>query len=201
MKLLHAPNSPYARKVRMAILEKGLTDRVTLVAANPAGADAASLRAANPLGKVPCLVLDDGAGLYDSPVICEYLNSLNASPNLIPQSGPARWTVLRIQALADGVMDAAVSARMETMRPDGQKSDEMIAHWRAGATRAIAQLDQEPHLKSSEFDLAHIATAAALGYVHFRLSDLAKSAIPSGLAKWWDKVQQRACVRDTSPAG
>jgi glutathione S-transferase len=199
MRLLQSPISPYARKVRVVILEKGLSKRVTIETANPAGAEADLLRAANPLGKVPCLVRDDGTGLYDSPVICEYLDSLEPSPVLIPAMGEARWTVLRIQALADGVMDAAVSARMESLRKDGEKSPDMIAHWRGGIARGLEQLAREPHLGSG-FDLAHIATVSALGYLYFRLPDLAASAMPKSLAAWWEAVQSRPSVKNTTPA-
>lgn len=201
MKLLQSPTSPYARKVRMTVIEKGLATRVTMEAANPAGAEAETLRKANPLGKVPCLVLDDGTSLYDSPVICEYLDTLAPTPVLIPAASAARWTVLRIQALADGVMDAAVSMRMETFRKETERSNDMVAHWRAGASRALAQLGREPHLMSGGFDLAHIATAAALGYIYFRLADLAKEAIPTNLATWWEKAQSRPSIRDTAPPG
>lgn len=198
MKLLQSFTSPYARKVRMTILEKGLGGRVTIEAANPAGAEAEIVRKANPLGKVPCLIRDDGTPLYDSPVICEYLDTLSATPVLLPASGEARWTVLRIQALADGVMDAAVSARMESLRKDGEKSPDMIAHWRSGIVRGLDQLSREQHLNSG-FDLAHIATAAALGYVYFRLGDLAQASMPAALGVWWDSAQARPSVRDTAP--
>jgi glutathione S-transferase len=201
MKLLHSPNSPYARKVRMTILEKGLGAKVTLMAANPAGAEAEMVRKANPLGKVPCLILDDGAGLYDSPVICAYLDSLSPSPMLIPAAGPARWEVLRLEALADGIMDAAVSARMESLRPDGQKSADMIAHWHAGIGRGAAQLAAEARLSSQAWDLGHLAAAAAIGYLHLRLPELAAKFIPPSLAVWWDRAQTRASVKDTAPPG
>lgn len=198
MKLLQSFTSPYARKVRMTILEKGLSDRVAIETANPAGAEAEAVRKANPLGKVPCLIRGDGAALYDSPVICEYLDSLAPSPSLLPASGEARWTVLRIQALADGIMDAAVSARMESLRKDGEKSPDMIAHWRGGILRGLEQLAREPHLNAG-FDLAHITTVAALGYVYFRHADLAQSSMPNALAAWWEKTQSRPSVRDTAP--
>jgi glutathione S-transferase len=198
MKLLQSFTSPYARKVRIVILEKGISGRIVIEAANPAGAEAETVRKANPLGKVPCLIRDDGTGLYDSPVICEYLDSLSPSPMLIPASGEARWTVLRIQALADGIMDAAVSARMETLRKDGEKSADMIAHWRGGIVRGLEQLAREPHL-SSGFDLAHISTVAALGYLYFRHADLTQSSMPKALAEWWDNAQSRPSVRDTAP--
>lgn len=198
MKLLQSLTSPYARKVRIVILEKGLSNRVALEMANPAGMEAEAIRKANPLGKVPCLVRDDGSALYDSPVICEYLDSLSASPLLLPAGGEMRWTVLRIQALADGIMDAAVNTRMESFRKDGERSADMVAHWRGGIVRGLEQLAREPHL-SHGFDLAHISAAAALGYIYFRLVDVAEASMPKTLAEWWEKAQTRPSVRDTAP--
>jgi glutathione S-transferase len=198
MRLLHSFTSPYARKVRITILEKGLAGRVALETANPAGAEAESIRKANPLGKVPCLIRSDGTALYDSPVICEFLDSLSPSPVLLPASGDMRWTVLRIQALADGIMDAAVNTRMEAFRKEGERSPDMVAHWRGGIVRGLEQLAREPHLNQG-FDLAHISAAAALGYIYFRLGDLANASMPKSLAEWWDKAQTRPSIRDTAP--
>ncbi len=201
MKLLQSPTSPYARKVRMVILEKGLTGQVALEQASPMGPEAETIRKANPLGKVPCLIMEDGAALYDSPVICAYLDSLTPSPKLIPDAGPARWTVLRLEALADGIMDASVAIRMEVLRPETERSPQMVAHWRAGITRGLAQLAQEPHLQTPGVDLAHIAAAAAQGYLQFRLSDLFDTALPPALKSWWARIEQLPSVKDTAPPG
>src|SRR3546814_4963738 len=107
MKLRYSPTSPYVRKVNVVAIETGLQDRierVPTVTADPAS----GLAKDNPLGKVPVLITDDGMRLYDSPVICEYLDSLHEGPKLIPTEGIARWVTLSQQALADGLLDAAI---------------------------------------------------------------------------------------------
>src|SRR3974377_2247191 len=121
MKLYFSTTSPYVRKVRVVAIEKGLADRVELVAANP-WPDPAAVVAVNPLGKVPTLVTDDGLALYDSPVICEYLDALAPAAPLLPRSGSDRWQVLRCQALCDGILDAAVAIVLERRRPEAERS-------------------------------------------------------------------------------
>ncbi|MGH6932513.1 MAG: glutathione S-transferase N-terminal domain-containing protein, partial [Dongiaceae bacterium] len=121
MKLRYSPTSPYVRKVTVSALETGLHDRVSrvpTVTADPAS----GLTRDNPLGKVPALLTDEGEALIDSPVICEYLDSLHAGPKLIPAAGPARWTALRREALADGILDAAILRLLEGRRAAGEQS-------------------------------------------------------------------------------
>lgn len=131
MQLIYAKPSPYSRKARVTVLEKELADRVEEIVVSPLE-DPAALLEANPLGKVPALRLDDGRCLYDSWVICEYLDSLAPTPRLIPH-GAARFDVLRRAALADGVLDAAVTARMELLRPEAIR----WAPWTDRQQRAI----------------------------------------------------------------
>ena len=107
MKLIYAKPSPYSRKARVTLIEKGLQDRIETEISNPLQ-DEDVLLSANPLGKVPALVLDDGTALFDSSVICEYLDSLAPAPALL-ETGRDRWTLARQMSLADGVLDAAVS--------------------------------------------------------------------------------------------
>ncbi|MBB86098.1 MAG: glutathione S-transferase, partial [Xanthomonadales bacterium] len=116
MQLLCTLTSPFARKVRMFALAKGVSDRIELVPSNPLDDPDALLRI-NPLSKVPALVLDDGMGLYDSRVICEYLDTLMDAPVLIPRQSDQYWNLMRHQALADGLMDAAVNIVFERRRP------------------------------------------------------------------------------------
>src|SRR6185369_16272202 len=109
MILYHTPTSPFVRKVMIAAHELGLADRIETRFLRPVPTKAdATLSCANPLNKIPALILDDGSALYDSPVIVEYLDSLHGAPRLVPASGPARWRVLRQQALCDGILDAAI---------------------------------------------------------------------------------------------
>jgi glutathione S-transferase len=194
MKLFSSDTSPYARKVRIAAIEKGLQARIELVPQSPFDSDTAALLAANPLGKIPALVLEDGSALYDSRVICEYLDGLSPAHRLIPEAGGARIDVLRRQALADGVMDAAFSLVMEQRRPEARQSSEWQARWRAGIVRGTAAM--EPR---ETFDLGQVAAAAALGYLDFRLGALDWRAAAPAVAEWWREVQDRRSVRETAP--
>jgi glutathione S-transferase len=123
MQLYYSATSPYVRKVRVVAIEKGLDGDIELIEAMP-WPDPSLIATQNPLGKVPALVLDDGTALYDSPVICEYLDTLGEGNRLLPPVGPARWRSLRIQALADGIMDAAVSIVLERRRSAELRSSE-----------------------------------------------------------------------------
>lgn len=125
MRLLYSPTSPYARKVRVVAIEKGLADRIALVPVNPLCDDTDELHCQNPLGKVPALVLDDGRAVVDSPVICEQLDALASEPQLIPKEPDARIDAHTRQAVADGVADAAFNLIMEARRPDPQRSPQL----------------------------------------------------------------------------
>lgn len=196
MKLITSDTSPYGRKVRIVIAEKGLGARVTVVDQSPLAEDVAALREVNPLGKIPALVGDDGAALYDSRVICEYLDGLAPAPRLVPESGPARIDVLRRQALADGVMDAAFNLVMERRRPEAQRSAEWMARWQGNLLRGIAAMDADVR---EEFDLGAIAAAAAIGYVEFRLGDLDWRGDAPEVELWWGRVRVRPSVKATAP--
>ena len=124
LKLFYASASPYARKVRVLISEKGIESSVALQSCLPFEKPV-DLVALNPLSKVPCLVLEDGTALYDSPFICEYLDQLSA-PELLPPSGQDRWVTLGRQALADGILDAGVSVRLESLRAETERSPAWI---------------------------------------------------------------------------
>src|SRR5258707_7369155 len=124
MKLRHTPRSPFVRKVLVLAHEHGLVDRIELVPTSLSpvqGNDTLALE--NPLMKVPSLVTDDGEVLFDSPVICEYLDDMAAGPKLFPAAGPARWAALRQQALGDGITDAVVLCAYETVRPADKRWD------------------------------------------------------------------------------
>src|SRR5689334_5968404 len=142
MKLRFSPTSPYVRKVMMVIHELGLTDRVQLETTD-AWSPTTTLPTTNPLGKVPALVLDDGSALFDSPVIAEYLDSLpgGGTAPLFPASGPARWTALRQQALADGICDAAILRRLEGNRPEQIRSTDWMESQRAAVARTVDVLE------------------------------------------------------------
>jgi glutathione S-transferase len=199
MQLYYSPTSPYVRKVRVVAIEKGLADRVELVAATP-WPDAAAVAAVNPLGKVPALVTDDGLALYDSPVICEYLDALVPAAPLIPRSGPARWQVLRCQALCDGILDAAVAIVLERRRPEAERSAAAQQRAADAIRRSVAALAPELRPAGTAFDLGQIAIAVALGYLEFRLADLELGAGRAALRDWWAATRERPSLVATRPA-
>ena len=201
MKLLYSPASPYARKVLVLAHETGLIDRiaVTVATASPTGS-AAEVAAHNPLGKIPALVLEDGTALYDSRVICEYLDGLSDGPHLFP-AGAARWDALTRQALADGLLDAALLTRYErVLRPEERRWDA----WDAGQIGKItAALDRFEALAADlpALDIGTVAMACALGYLDLRFSDLAWRNGRPALAAWFAVVERAPAMAATVPKG
>lgn len=191
-------NSPYARKCRVVALEKGLADPgLTPPAADPWTADRTFL-AANPLAKVPTLVTDDGLAIFDSPVICDYLDSLAPEPRLHPTDA-GRWAVLTRAALADGIMDAAVAARGESLRRDGERSDAQIAKLLAVIDRGLDRLEAEIGAFRDVVRIDAIAIACALGYLDLRFPQLAWRERRPALAAWEAVFAERASMRATRP--
>src|SRR3546814_142051 len=169
MQLFYSPTSPSARKCRVVARERGLMADLEEVVCNPME-DPAALHASNPLGKVPCLVLDDGVAVFDSPVIAEYLDGLGNAPALIPAAGSARFKVLVAAALAQGMTDSALAMTMEGRRPEAQRSPEAVVRRRASVLRGLDQL--AGHLKGlpgamtpDGVTMGHIASGALLGYL------------------------------------
>ncbi len=199
MQLLSSPTSPFARKARVMILERGLD--VEVVGANPFGAaeEVGALRRANPLGKIPALILDDGQVLFDSPVICEYLDTLGDAAPLVPKSGPARWTALRRQALGDGVAEAGFNIVMEGRRPAELRSDEWIVRWRGAILCAAAAIEAELTADAEAFDLGAITLACAFGYIRFRLPDIHWAAGNPRLSTWINALLARDSLAATAP--
>eukprot|EP01037_Dinobryon_pediforme_P019454 gene19454-19876_t len=199
MQLLSSPTSPFARKARVMILERGLD--VAVVGANPFGTteEVEALRRANPLGKIPALILDDGRALFDSPVICEYLDSLGDAAPLAPRSGPARWNALRRQALGDGVAEAGFNIVMEGRRPADQRSDAWAARWRGAILSSAAALEGELSGDAQPFDLGAITLACAFGYIRFRLPDIDWSVGNPKLSAWIDSLLARDSLAATAP--
>jgi glutathione S-transferase len=199
MKLFHSPTSPFVRKCVVAAHEVGLQDRLEWVAAapHPVSRDRA-LVASNPLGQVPTLVTEDGMVLYDSRVICEYLDSL-CGGRLIPGGG-GRWTALVEQALADGLLDAAVLTRYETaVRPEGLRWSDWVAGQMDKVSCALAELERRAAALTGRVDVGSIAVACALGYLDFRFTALAWRARCPELARWFDRFDARESMRATAP--
>lgn len=199
MKLRYSKTSPYVRKVMMVAMETGLAAGITLEPTD-AWSPGTSLPQDNPIGKVPTLVLDDGTALYDSPVICEYLDGLHDGPKLFPASGQARWTALRLQALADGICDAAALGRLESMRPEGERSPSWMARQRMVLVRGCDALEAETGTLAGPTTIGTLAAMAALGYLDFRCGDLGWREGRPRLAAWFEEVSARPSFRDTHPA-
>jgi len=199
MQLLSSPTSPFARKARVMILERGLD--VSVVGVNVFGdaAETEALRRANPLGKIPALILDDGQAIYDSPVICDYLDTLGSAPPLVPRAGPARWTALRRQALGDGVAEAGFNMVMEGRRPAELRSEAWMTRWRGAILDSAAALEHELTGAAQAFDLGAITLACAFGYVRFRLPDVDWTAGNPKLSAWIAELDARDSLAATAP--
>ncbi len=198
MKLLYSPTSPYVRKVRAVAIEKGVSSQLELISATP-WPDPTHIATLNPLGKIPVLVCDDGTELYDSPVICEYLDSLTPDPQLIPAAGMTRFRILRLQALADGIMDAGVSIILEKRRPPAEQSPAAQARALNAITRGVGALQGELSLSTHAIDLGQLAIAVAIGYLEFRFPELEVLAPRYGLQDWWQRISARPSLQTTIP--
>ena len=195
MKLRYGPPSPYSRKVRVTAHELGVT--LGLEPVNAMAWDT-ELGAANPVNRVPALVRDDGTALFDSPVICEYLDA-RFGPRLLPAAGEARWQVLRAQALGDGLMDAAVPRRQETLRPPERQSPERLRLYRRSIDQVLDRLEQEADSLAG-LDLGTISIACALTYLDFRFPDDGWSEQRPALRKWLDSFAARESMQATEYA-
>lgn len=200
MKLHWSSRSPYVRKVMVFAHECGLAGNIklerTLVAMTKPNA---GLLPVNPTGKIPTLVLDDGSALYDSAVICEYLDSLHDRPKLFPHGGAARWTALRRHALGSNLLDNLVLWRNELLRPSQQQSPETLAAFNLKVRNAIAALDHEADaLAADPVGIGHVAIACALGYIDFRFTDLGWRTGNDNLIRWYDTFARRPSMRDTA---
>lgn len=163
MKLAHSPASPYVRKCMACAIARGIEDRIERWTVPTADAALASV---NPLSKIPSLLTPDGMALYDSPVICEYLDSVGDAPALFPAPGPARWNALRQQALGDGIMDATQPRRREAALPLDAGRADYIAQQQLKVTRALDALEAET--LGMLTTIGEITIACALGYLDFR---------------------------------
>jgi glutathione S-transferase len=179
--------------------EAGLADRLTLVRTVAATTKPhPELMRDNPLSKIPTLVLDDGTVLYDSPVICEYLDRMHPGPKLFPPDGAARMTALRRQALGDGFLDFLLLWRDERAR--AQPSDVHLASYAAKRKSTLAAIDREvDNLAASAFSIGHIALGCALGYLDFRFAAEDWRGDHPRLARWHADFGARPSVQATEP--
>jgi glutathione S-transferase len=199
MKLHWSPRSPFVRKVMVVVQELGLADRIACVRTVAATTKAhVELMQDNPLSKIPTLVLDDGTVIYDSPVICEYLDGLDGGPKLHPAEPNARLVALRRQALGDGFLDMLVLLRDERMRTHPSDVHKASAAVRKAAV--LNSLDREADsLAATPFGIGHIAIGCALSYLDFRYTDEDWRQGHPRIASWHAAFAARPSVRATEP--
>ncbi len=198
MKLRHGPTSPYVRKVMVVTYESGLEQRIERIPTRVWAPDT-DIAKDNPLGKVPALILDDGEVLYDSPVISEYLDSLSAGAKLFPASGAARWKALKLQALADGVLDAAIARRHESQRPPERQDKALIERQANVMRRGMSALDAEAASWGDAVTIGQIAAAVACGYLDFRFAAEDWRPGRAKLAAWYERFAKRPSMLATTP--
>lgn len=200
MKLYWSSRSPYARKVMVFAHEAGLAGRIeTVPTVVSMTAPNRELMRVNPLAKIPTLVTDDGVVLFDSSVICEYLDGLHAGAKLFPQP-PERWPALRWQALGNNMLDNLVPWRNERLRPPAQQSPEALAAFELKVRSAVSALDaQAPALEKAAVGIGHVTLAVALGYIDFRFSDLGWRKGHDRIAAWHESFSRRPSIQNTVP--
>ena len=202
MQIVFSRTSPYARKVMVLAHETGVIDEFEIIESGDLSAVSRNetVIARNPIGKIPVLVLNDGSSMIDSRVICEFLDGLHAGPRMFPTSGRRRWQMLTRQAVADGILDAAVNTRDEIMlRPERYRWPEWIDGQMLKVRRALDQLETEVGDIDAAVDMGSIAVACALGYLDFRYRDEGWRDSRPGLAEWYREFSARPSMQATTP--
>jgi glutathione S-transferase len=195
MELRYGPNSPYARKVRVVAIETGQRDKLKLTRAR--GSEPGSdLNRFNPLVKVPTLTMDNGRPLYDSPVICEYVDSLHSGTKMIPPSGPDRWEALRREALADGMMDAFISWRGEKRNGSAEGAAKQLGKMMNGFDSLESEVGE---LKKREVAIDSISVACSIGYMDMNAPELGWRDKHPKLAAWYEAFCKRSSMQETAP--
>ncbi|WP_426955892.1 glutathione S-transferase N-terminal domain-containing protein [Muricoccus radiodurans] len=196
--LLHwSPASPFARKVLASAIARRIESLIEVVETNP-HASPADLLKANPLSKVPCLIAEDGTGIYDSRAICDYLDSFGEAPPLTPAANPARLRVQVMHALGDGIMDAAVARRMQSAMPEEEARTTFMNRQKAAVDRGLDRLEMDP--PKGLDDVGAIAVASALGYLDFRFGSEPWRDTHPRLAAWFEEVSALPALKETAPA-
>jgi len=204
MKLIGSVPSPYVRKVRVVMAEKKLEYEFVQ---EDVWASDSTITSSNPLGKVPCLVMEGGEALFDSRVIVEYLDTLSPVGKLIPPSGRERTEVKIWEALADGLLDAAITARLEAHWPgrsEAERSQAWIDRYLGKVHDSLAAMSQglgdKPYCCGTHLNLADLAVGCALGYLDFRFPLIGWRDDYANLAVLQEKLAQRASFMETLPA-
>ena len=199
LQLRNSATSPYVRKVRVLLLETGLEDRVELIdtQVTPTNPNA-ELNVDNPIGKVPVLLTENGVALYDSPVICEYLDSLHSGTKMFPVNGVSRWLALRHQALGDGLLDAAILGRYEsTLRPAVKLWQDWLDAQIGKIDRSLGAMEAEALQLEGVVNIGTITIACALGYLDFRYSEMNWRSKRPALTAWFDEFSRRPSMAAT----
>jgi glutathione S-transferase len=200
MKLIATLTSPYARKVRVVMAEKRIECDLQV---EPVGVPDSPVFRFNPLGKVPVLLLDDGTAIYDSPVIVDYLDNVTPVGKLIPEPTRSRIHVKSWEALADGIIDAAVSIVTEKRRAPAQQSEEWVVRQRKKVDHGLQALSQElgdkDYCTGATFNLADVVTGCALFYLDFRFAEIGWRGDYDNLARLAEKLGKRKSFKDTVP--
>ncbi|HEY1610811.1 MAG TPA: glutathione S-transferase [Paraburkholderia sp.] len=201
MKLIGSLASPFVRKARIVLAEKKIDYKLAI---EDVWAPDTEIHHFNPLGKVPCLVMEDGEAVFDSRVICEYVDTLSPVGKLIPPSGRERVEVRCWEALADGLLDAAVLIRAEgTQRPPEQQNESWVARQRNKIDKSLDAMAQglggNAWCAGNRYTLADISLGCALGYLDFRMPQIAWRDLHPNLARHYEKLSQRQSFADTLP--
>jgi len=203
VKLFYAPQSPFARKVRAAAIELGLHSRIELEYAEvlPGKPNSEFARERNALRKVPTLITDEGATIFDSTVICEYLDSLTGGGVLVPRDGPERWRVLTMHAVAQGMCESAILIRYETwLRPEPARWPIWIEDQWNRIDSGLDWFERNPPTPASIPTMAHLALGSALGYIDFRWPSRAWRDRFPHVSRWFMELETRASFESTKPS-
>lgn len=198
MKLAYSPASPYVRKVNACAIKRGIDKQIERL---KIGTTDPELLKYNALSKVPTLITDDGMCIFDSPVICEYLDSVGSAPKLIPASGPARWKALVQEALADGILDATQPRRREIALPQDEGRKGYIELQQGKVARALDEFEKQADSLGNLDTIGEITIGCALGYLDFRYANEPWRPGHPKLEAWYAKVVKLAPLAETMPVG
>jgi glutathione S-transferase len=201
MKLFWSPRSPFVRKVMVCAHELDIAERIdTIYALVSLSKTNPEVMRVNPVGRIPALVTDDGALLYDSHVICEYLDAVHGGARLFRKDSPARWDTLRRLALGDAMLETGVLWRSELTRPPAQQSAAMLQTFEQKTRSALGALERDGFDRTSgDVDIGDIAIGCALGYLDFRYPDVHWREAAPAAAQWFERFNTRPSMQKTQP--
>lgn len=199
MKLYYSPTSPFVRKVNIFAIEVGLDKKIEWVKTNPWLAEDI-LTTENPLSKIPTLITDDNQVIYDSRVICEYLDTLHHGIKLHPSKEQDRWPVLRLQALADGIVESGILRFLETKRPKELQSSDWDSNQKGSVIRGLDNLENTVSEWGNNLDIGVISVACVLGWLDFRFANEDWRTGRDQLNSWFAEFSKRESIKNTMPA-